>query len=42
MSYTGPQIYLFQNKMIDLLFLISFLPIVFDDDLPLNPFHLNF
>lgn len=35
-------IYLFQNEMIELLFLMSFLPKMFDDAPPLNPFHLNF
>ena len=34
-------IYLFQNGMTGLLFLISFLPVMFDDALPLHPFHLN-
>lgn len=38
----GVSIYFFQNEMIKLLFLISFLPTMLEDALPLNTFHLNF
>lgn len=42
MPYHGPQYTYFKMRLLGLLLLTASAPVMFDEALPLNPFHLSF